>query len=127
MPDVESKLFCGRIRAGFFPEHLKRNPPLILLAAMFARQLVNPAVERTPKAEIAPADRQHIASLDSPEQPGRQLDLEKAQPVSEDAPFPVIFIFVDEPEATRSYAIASFDIRLDRSPLRRSSAGASRS
>ena len=100
---------------------------MILLTAMFSSKLINPAIKRLPQPEIFAADGKDLAGLDRAKQPGRQLDLKIAQTIGEHAPFPVVFIFGNEPEATGGDAVTRLDICLNRDPPQAIKGRASRS
>ena len=58
-----------RGRAGFLQQRLDRDPPALLAAAMFARQLVDAPLQRLPEAEIIAGKRQHRFCQHRPVQP----------------------------------------------------------
>ena len=68
------KLLVARGGATFFPQQIKRNGPFILLAAMFARQLVHAPFQGLAQPEIVPVQRQHLMLGDGVVDPIGQVD-----------------------------------------------------
>lgn len=98
-------------RAGFLLKGLDGNRPFFLGTAMLAGQLVNPAFERFPKAEIIAVQRQNAAPFDHLEQPFGQRDLDLGHLAR--AGFPHYPPFVDEAEAFRDFLSICLDVGRD--------------
>ena len=100
-------------RTALFLQLVEADAPFAAVAAVLAGQLIQAPVERLAQAEIIPADGQDLCGLDSPEEPITESDLQIAQSICMDAPFPVILVGAYESEAFDGFFIPGFDRGLD--------------
>ena len=107
-------------RAGLLQQRLEPDPPLRLPAAVLARDLVDPPLQRLSQVEIVPVQRQHRLRHHRAVHPVRErhrdVDHPPAPGLAQDLPG------VDQPEAARALDPAGGDVGDDprpRQPLQR--------
>src|SRR6056297_178509 len=74
--DQAAELTQGGARSTFLLQHRHGDTPFLLAATMFARQLVDAALQRFAQAEIFARQRQHLLRADRVEDPVAELDLD---------------------------------------------------
>jgi len=111
LTDIEAELLEGRVAACLVLEVGETNLPFLLLAAVFAGNLVDAPFERSAQAEIVVGDRHDLVALDRAHDPIRENNLAVIEP-------PCVRLhdetaLVDQAEDSRFAAVACGDVRLE--------------